>query len=70
MIQTNDVQLAETFKYITKKLTRLDDSTKKITKLFKEAHSEDGKTQTPCIQKVTGTQAIRDTLSFMRRSKN
>ena len=67
--QTHKVQLAETFRPITNEKTDLDDSTIKLTQVFKKLGSDDGNTQTPSIQKVTATKALRDTLLFMKGSK-
>ena len=30
---------------------------------------EDGNTQTPAVEKIIGTQSLRDTLALMKRSK-
>ena len=68
--ETHDERLAETSEPRTKKLTNLDDSTKTLRHVFKKPDSGDENTQTPSIQNVTGIEALRDTLSFMKRSKN
>ena len=67
--QTHDIQLAKKLSTITKKF-EVNESTQKSGEVFKKVDCEDGNTQTPAIQNIMGTQSIRDTLSFMRRSKN
>ena len=37
--------------------------------IFRKSDTEDGITQTPAPEKITGNQSLRDTLSFMKRSK-
>ena len=65
--QTQDIKLAENFSPITRKLEEINEFTKKI-EVFKKSDVEDGKTQTPAIQNVTGTQSLRVTLALMKRS--
>ena len=61
--------MTETFKPITNVFTELDDSTKKLTRVFKKPDSEDGNAQTTSKQNVTGVQSLRDTLTPKKRSK-
>ena len=65
--QTHDIKLAESLSPITKKLEEVNETTKK---LGKKSDVEDGNTQTPAIENVTTSQSLRDTLSFMKKSKN
>ena len=58
--QTHDIKLAESLSPITKKLDEI----------VKKSDVEDGNTQTPAIENTTTSQSLRDTLSFMKRSKN
>ena len=58
--QTHDIKLAESLSPIAKKLDEI----------FKKSEVENGKTQTSPIENITGTQSLRDTLSFMKKSKN
>ena len=65
--QTHDIKLAESLSPITKKLDTIIETTKK---LVKKSDVEDGNTQTPAIENTTTSQSLRDTLSFMKGSKN
>ena len=65
--QTHDIKLAESLSPITKKLEEVNDSTKQ---LVRKSDVEDGNTQTPTIENITSTRSLRDTLSFMKKSKN
>ena len=56
--QAHDMQWAENFAPITKKLTQV----------FENQGFEDGNTQTPSTQNVIATQALPDSLSFMKTS--
>ena len=58
--QTHDIKLAESLSPITKKLGEL----------VKKSDVEDGNTQTPATENITATQSLRDTLSFLKKSKN
>ena len=60
--QTHDVKLAESLSPITKKL----DTIKKTTKELGDAIAN---TQTPAIENTTISNSLRDTLSFMKKSK-
>ena len=68
--QTHDGELAKNLSPITKKLEVFNETTKKLGGTVKKLDVEYGKTQTPAIENVTGTQSLRDTFSFMKRSKN
>ena len=68
MKQTHDKKIAEILSLITKKLSEVNESTQKIGELKRESNSEN---ETPqlALQTITGTQSLRDTLEFMKRSK-
>ena len=68
--QTHDVKLAESLSPITKKLDTINESTKNLGELVKKPNLEDGNSQTQAIENTTTSQSLRDTLSFMKRSKN
>ena len=68
--QTQDIKLAESLSSITKKLDTIYESTKKISDIAKKSDVEDGNTQTPAIENTSISNALRDTLSFMKKSKN
>ena len=63
------MKLAESLSPITKKLDEVDD-TKQLCELVKKSVVEDGNTQTPAIENIPGTESLRDTSSFMKRSNN
>ena len=65
--QTHDIKLAESLSPITKKLEEVNYTTKQ---LVKKSDVEDENTQTPAIENITSTRSLRDTLSFMKKSKN
>ena len=67
--QTRDIKSAESLSSITKKLDVINETNKKLSEIINKSDIEDGKTQTPAIEITTGTQSLRDTLSFMKRSK-
>ena len=62
--QTQDINLAENLLPITKNLEEVNQSTKQLGEVIKESTS-DNKTPQLAIQNITGTQSVRDTLSFM-----
>ena len=68
--QTHDIKLAEGLSPITKKLDVIIESTKQLGEVVKKSDVEDGNTQTPAIENITGTQPLRDTLSLMKGSQN
>ena len=67
--QTHDIKLAERLSPITKNLGTIIESTKQLGELVKKSDVEDGNTQTPAIENITGTQSLRDTLSVLKKSK-
>ena len=67
--QTHDLKLAESLSPITKKFNEIKETTRKPGRLFKKSDVEDRNSQTPAIENVTVTQSLRDTLSFMKKSK-
>ena len=58
--QTHNIKLAESFKPITKNLEETKEATEKLEEVLQKPDSEDGNTQTPSEQCVTGTQPFRD----------
>ena len=58
--QTHDVKLTESLSPITKKLVEI----------VRKSDVEHGNTQTPAIENTTITRSLRDTLAFMKTSKN
>ena len=67
--QTHDIKLAESLSPITKNLDTISAGTKHLGELVEKSDVEDGNTQTPVLENITGTQTLRDTLSLMQRSK-
>ena len=63
--QTHDVKLSESLSPITKKLDTINESKKKLGEIV-----EEGNQQSLAIENITGTQSLRDTLAFMKQSKN
>ena len=57
--QTQDVKLAESLSPINKKLDAINESTEQIGELVKKSDFEDGNSQTPTIETITGTQSLR-----------
>ena len=68
--RTHDIKLAGNLSPNTKKLDAINESTKLLGEIAKNSDVEHGKPQTPAIENKTGTQSLRDTLSFKKRSKN
>ena len=67
--QTHDINLAESLPPINKNLEEVNQSTKQLGEVIKESTSNN-KTPQLAIQNITSTQSLRDTLSFMKKSKN
>ena len=65
--KTHDIKLADSLSPITERLDEVNETAKK---LVKKSDVEDGNTQTPAIENTTTSQSLRDTLSFMKTSKN
>ena len=73
--QTHDIKLAESLSPITKKLDEVNKSTQELGYVIKESKPETphlaiANTQTPAIENTTVSNSLRDTLSFMKKSKN
>ena len=68
--QTHDIKLAESLSPITKKLNTINESTKQLGEIVEKSEVEDGDTQTPAIEIITGTQSLRDTSTHMKGNKN
>ena len=66
--QTHDIKLAETLSSITEKFNFINETAKKLSQIVKKSDSEDGNTQTPAIENITGTHSLHDTLALMKRS--
>ena len=75
--QTHDKKLAESLSPITEKLGEVNKTTqeslspitKQLAKLDTKSEDIDGNTQTPAIENTTISNSLRDTLSFMKKSK-
>ena len=67
--RTHDTKLAESLSPHTKNIVVINESAKQLSEIFKKSDVEDGNTQTPAIENITGTLSISDTLSLMKRSK-
>ena len=67
--QIHDIKLAESLSPITKKLEEVDETTKQLGKIVKTRDVEDGNTQTPAMENITGIQSLLDTLPFMKKSR-
>ena len=65
--QTHDIKLAESLSAFTKKIEEVNESTRNLDEIVKKSDVEDGNTQTPAIENITGTQSLRDTLAFMKK---
>ena len=48
----------------------INETTKQLLGIVKKSDVEDGDSQTPALEIITGTQALRDTLTLMKRSKS
>ena len=48
----------------------INETTENLGEIVEKAGVEDGNTQTPAIQKITGLQSFCDTLAIMKRSTN
>ena len=66
--QTHDIKLAESLSPITKKLDEVRDDIKKSKPNTPQLAITN--TQTPAIENTTVSQSLRDTLAFMKKSKN
>ena len=64
--RTRDINLAENFPPITKKLDVTNESPKNLGEIVKKLDVEDGDTQTPAIENITSTQSLRDRLVLMK----
>ena len=73
--QTHDKKLAESLSPITEKL---DETAKKLGEVIKESQPsqhiqtilQNYESQTPAIDNTATSQSLRDTLAYMKRSKN
>ena len=66
--QTHDIKLAESLSSITKKLDEVRDEIENSKPETPQLAITN--TQTPAIENTTTSQSLRDTLSFMKKSKN
>ena len=62
------MKLEESLSPITKNLEEVNEATKTLGEVLKESNSNN-KTLHLIIQKITGTQSLRDTIAFMEKSK-
>ena len=69
MKQTHDIEISEKLPTITEKLDEVLETTKQLGELVKKSDVENENFRTPATQIITGTQSLRDTLSFMKRTK-
>ena len=72
--QTHDIKLAESLSPITKKLDDVNETTRDLGDVIKISKPETpllaiANTQTPAIENTSTSQSLRDTLSFMKKSK-
>ena len=65
--QTHDVKLAESLSPITKKL---DEVNKSQPSQYIQTSLQNSESQTPAIDNTPTSQSLRDTLGYMKRSKN
>ena len=76
--QTHDEKLAETLSPITKKLDEVNKSTREVGEIIEKSQPsqniktilQNSQSQTPAIENTTVSNSLRDTLSFMKKSKN
>ena len=76
--ETHDVKLAESLSPITKRLDEVNKSTKELGEIVKKSQPsqniktifKNSESQTPAIDNTSNSQSLRDTLSFMKKSKN
>ena len=68
--QTQNIKLAGSLSPITKKLDENNETNKQLGELVKKSDVEDGITQTPALKNIGGTQFLRDTSPFIKKSKN
>ena len=72
--QTHDIKLAESLSPITEKIDEVKKSTQELGDVIKNSKPDTpqlaiANTQTPAIENTTTSQSLRDTLSFMKKSK-
>ena len=68
--QSHNIKLAESLSPIIKKLDTDNESSKQLGELVKKSNLEDGNSQTPATKNTSTSHSLRDTLSFMKNSKN
>ena len=79
--QTHDIELAERFSPIkleSEKIDEFNKSTREIGEIMKKSQPSQNikiilqncQSQTPAIENTTGTQSLRDTLTFIKQSNN
>ena len=62
------MKLSESLSPITKKLDKINKSTVQLSEKIEKIDVEDENTQTLAILNIIGTQSLRDTLAFMKKS--
>ena len=68
--QTQDIKLAESLSSTTRQIDEVKETTQNLGELVLKSDVENGNTQTLALEKITATQSLRDTLSFLKRSRN
>ena len=76
--ETHDIKLAESLSPITERLDEVNKSTKELGEIVKKSQPsqnvktmlQNSESQTPAIDNTTTSQSLRDTLSFMKKSKS
>ena len=76
--QTHDDKLVERLSPITERLDKVNKSTKELGEIVKKSQPsqniktilQNSENQTPAIDNTSTSQSLRDTLSFMKKSKN
>ena len=68
--QTHNIKLAESLSPKTKKLGTINESSKQFGELVKKSKLDGGHSQTAAIKNTPTSHSLRDTLSFMKNSKN
>ena len=67
--QTHDNKAAGSLSPINKKLDVNNECTNQLSEIVIKSDVENGNTQTPAIENITGTQSLCGTLSFRKKSK-
>ena len=76
--RTHDIELAESFSRITKKIDEVNKSTQEVREIIKKSEPsqniktilQNSQSQTPAIENTNISRSLLDTLAFMKTSKN